>query len=291
MDQLTGLRMFVRVAQRRSFTAVAVEQGMSQSTVSRYIRELEERLHVRLLQRSTRQLALTDVGEAFLVKAVRVLEQLDEAEAEASQSVLVHTGRVRITAPMAFSRELLVPVLATWIEANPRVAVDLIVDDRYIDLITEGIDFAIRIGPLAESTLRSRKLGNERLVITASPAYLERRGTPRVLGDLRQHSCLVVQRRQGPLNAASALSGTGSLTMNNIDTARAGALAGLGVATLPRWLLRGDLASGALVALLEDDAPVPLPVYVVFPPNPRLRAPVRSCLNHVVRGLSSCKEL
>jgi DNA-binding transcriptional LysR family regulator len=189
MESLAGVAAFVRTAQLRSFTAAGRALGLSGSAVAKAVARLEASLGARLLHRTTRSVTLTDDGAVFLAHAQRALAALEDAASVVGRATTLR-GTLRVDAPVVLGRERLVPALVRWLAAHPHLAVDVRLSDRYTPLIDEGIDVAVRVGPIADSRLVARRLGEQRLALVAAPAYLAARGTPRRPGDLEGHDAV-----------------------------------------------------------------------------------------------------
>ena len=284
MDTLGDMTAFVRVVEARTFTAAAQRLGWSKSVVSRRLAELEERLGARLLNRSTRRLSLTEAGRAYYDRCVRILADIEETEASVASLHAEPRGQLSINAPMSFGMLHLPSAIAEFMASYPEVGVDLVLNDRFVDLIDEGYDLALRIGTLADSALYARKLAACRRVLAASPDYLARHGEPRHPGDLAHHECLVysmnsnadIWRLTGPdgqqINARIA----GRLSANNGDVLRDVAVAGGGIVLSPTLLICGQLADGSLVPVLTSYGPSDIPLHAVYPHNRHLSAKVRA---------------
>jgi DNA-binding transcriptional LysR family regulator len=238
---LNELAIFVAVVQARSFTAAARQLGLPKSTVSTKVSRLEERLGVRLLQRTTRSLGLTDAGAAFYERCARIIADVDEAERQLGQMQSQPRGRLRVTAPVDITATYLGAPLAQFIAGNPEVTVEVVATDRVVDLVNENFDVAVRAGKLAPSTLIARPLAPVSSRLYASPAYLDRHGRPRAPRDLSRHRCLVFTspvdpatwRLHGPGGKTETVAVEGPLLVNSPDTVRDAALGGLGIALLP----------------------------------------------------------
>jgi DNA-binding transcriptional LysR family regulator len=197
MDRLREMEIFIRVVETGSFSAAGRDFNLGQPSVSKTIAALEERLGARLLVRSTRQLSPTEAGTAYYERASRVVAEANEAEAAAQGAGAGIEGRLRISAPVTFGRLHLVPKLGEFFEANPRVRLELVMDDRIVDLVAESIDAALRLGALTDSALKARKLAQADRVVIASPAYLARKGTPLTPADLLGHYGIVYGQNSG----------------------------------------------------------------------------------------------
>lgn len=283
MDRLASMAVFAKVAELGSFSAAAGALGLSKSAVSKHVTALEERLGVRLVNRTTRRLALTEVGLSYRETCARIVQEVEEAELEAGRHGSEPRGRLRVTAPMTFGILHLAPLLPEFLARHPRLEIDLALDDRVVDLLEEGIDVALRIGTLRDSSLIARRLATARSLCAASPAYLAQAGTPGHPADLAAHNALRYTYRRGPEAWELERDGErhvvrlrGNLAANNGDALRAAALAGLGVVVLPDFIIADDVAAGRLVPLLTDWRTPEFPIQAVWPPQrhpaPKLRA-------------------
>lgn len=294
MDQLTGLRLFARVVERGSFTAVARELGVSQPSVSRQIAALEERLSARLLSRTTRRVKPTEAGLVFYERATRVLDDLAEAEAAVAHSVSSFEGKLRVAMSLAFGQQFVIPAARKFLTRFPKMRIELVINERYLDLIEEGIDVALRLGDLEDSTYIARNLGREKLVVVAAPRYIRAKGRPRTVDDLETHDGVVVMRRGEPsrwtfrtAHGESSILLTGPLHVDSIMAAHTAAREGFGVAVLPPYLASEDLRTRKLLRLLPDVEAVGLRVHAVYPPTRRLSSKVQSFIDHVARVIRS----
>lgn len=292
MDNLAGLTAFVQAAEMRSFVAAGRVLGISASAVGKSIARLEERLGVRLFQRSTRSIALTSEGTVFLERCRRILGEIEAAELELSNSKSAPQGRLRVSLPQVGS--LLHPVLAAFARAYPLVELDLDFSDRRVDVIEEGYDAVVRAGDSADSRLMSRQLGRFRLQLVAAPAYLAQHGTPALPADLVRHTCLLYKFPSSgkveawPLPDWPALQAAGLpalLNCNNVETLLHFAENGLGIAALPDFAVRAALAAGRLRPLLEAHRQHDGAFRILWPSNrhltPKLRAFIDFLAAHV----------
>jgi DNA-binding transcriptional LysR family regulator len=272
MDSTSDLRAFVRVMDRGSFSSAAKDLGLTPSAVSKLVSRLEDRLGVRLLERSTRRLALTPEGEAFLARARRIVADIEEAEAEVMQARGAPRGRLRINSGTAFGLHQLAPALADFLARYPEIDIDLSITDRYVDLIEEQADIAVRSGHIPEGPFVQRKIADLQRVICAAPSYLKRRGTPRVAADLQKHDCVVVA---GPgLNRWPFKTRTGidvvevrpRVSTDDAEAALRLAIEGAGIIRLSDVIVGSALRDGQLVALLTDTHHVePFPLAAIYP--------------------------
>lgn len=262
MDNRTGeMQVFLRVVETGSFSEAARQVRMTPSTVSKLIGRIEARLGVRLIERSTRRLALTAEGRAYYERSQAVLAEIEEIERELSQGVASITGTVRVSASVGFGMVAVEPLLPAFWAAHPEIVVDLSLSDEIVDLYMDRTDVAFRVGMLSNSSLTAVKLGTAPRKIVAAPDYLRRHGTPRVVEDLAQHACLGLNFRRSipvwPLRDGGRVvkqGVTGPLLANNGETARRMALAGMGLARMGEFHIREDLRSGALVEVLSEAA-------------------------------------
>jgi len=273
MDRLAALEAFARVAETGSFSAAARALALSKSLISRQVSALEAELGARLIARTTRSLALTEVGRGYYEQVARILAQMEEADLSVSQLQATPRGKLRVNAPMSFSLLRLAPVLPDFLALYPEIDVDLSMNDRRVDLMEEGFDLAIRLGRLAESSLIARKLGPMQRIVCASPAYLAERGLPQVPADLKVHDCLCYSnadtvdewRFSGPEGRPITVEVKGRVRANNGDLLRLAALRGLGLVDLPGFLVGADIEAGALVPVLREYIRQEGGVYAVYP--------------------------
>jgi DNA-binding transcriptional LysR family regulator len=258
MDATSDLRVFVRVMDRGNFSSAARDLGLTPSAVSKLVSRLEDRLGVRLLERSTRRLALTPEGETFLARARRIVADIEEAEAEVAQARGAPRGRLRINSGTAFGLHQLAPALADFLARYPEIDLELSITDRLVDLIEEQADIAVRSGHIPEGPFIQRKIADLQRVICAAPSYLKRRGTPRVAADLKEHDCIVVA---GPgLNRWPFKTRTGidvidvrpRVSTDDAEAALRLAVEGAGIVRLSDVIVGGPLRAGELSALLTD---------------------------------------
>lgn len=282
MEDLNAMIVFARVVEARSFSTAAEQLGMSKSTVSKHVSRLEDRLGARLLNRTTRRLNPTEVGLAFYEHCARIAAEVEEAEAVASRLQTSPRGTLRVNAPVSFALLHVVPAIPEFLAHHPELTVDLTLNDRFVDLIDEGFDLAIRIATLPDSSLIARRLAPNRMVVCAAPAYLERHGVPREPGELGRHNCASYTYpalknewsfREGKREITIAVRG--NFQSNNGGALRAAALAGLGIVLLPAFIVGEDLKIGTLKRLLGAYELPETSVYAVFPHNRHLSAKIR----------------
>ncbi|PBI81909.1 LysR family transcriptional regulator [Rahnella victoriana] len=257
MENLNGLLAFVRAAQSQSFAAAAERMGISASAVGKSVARLEEKLSVRLFNRSTRRISLTDEGQLFFERCQNIVSQLEEAEQELVRISAVPRGKLRITAP-AIGYRMLLPHLPEFRQRYPEVELDLDFSDRMADVIDEGFDIAIRSGDLSNSQMMSRRLGPFGFAIVGSPAYFASHPVPHTPDDLYQHTCLRYrfpgngQWQEWAMNGETPPELPLALSSNNLESILQAAVQGLGLAYVPEFIVRPYLESGELIAVLSD---------------------------------------
>ena len=288
MNRLREMEMFVRVIDSGSFSAAARYLNMGQPAVSKMIAGLEDRLGVRLLTRSTRKLSPTEAGTAFYERAVRAIGEANEAEAAAQGAGAGLEGRLRVSAPVTFSRLHLVPKLGSFLNAHPRVQLDLVMDDRVVDLVAENIDVAIRMGVLTDSALKARKLGQAERLVIASPAYLARRGVPRTPADLLEHDGIIYGQSSGGQEwifrrgtSETSVYLRTRLKLSAAEGVREAVLAGQGFAIASRWMFTPELKSGEVVSILEEWRLPPIDLWVIYPSGRLTSAKARTFIKWV----------
>ena len=259
MDALADIAVFVRVVERGSFTLAADDLELSRAVVSKYLSRLEERLGARLLHRTTRRLSLTEAGAALFEASRGAIERIEEAEAAVAQLQSEPRGRLRVSAPMSFGILHLGPAMAEFARAYPRVTLDVTLDDRFVNLVEEGIDVAIRIGVLTDSSLVARKLSFAKAVACASPGYLEEHGEPEAPEDLASHNCLIysylatanVWRFRAPDGREIPVAVNGTFRINNGIVLAEAAAAGHGILVTPSFYVAPMLRDGRLKRILQ----------------------------------------
>jgi DNA-binding transcriptional LysR family regulator len=301
MDRLTSMAMFVRVVERGSFAAAAEGSGMTPTMVGNHIRELEQRLKGRLLNRTTRSQSLTELGKRYHTRCVEILALIDSAELDAREMQTSPRGRLRISCPITYGTRALVPVLSNYLDRYPEVQVDLSLNDRFVDLAEEGFDAAIRVGVLPDSNLIARPLRSSPRVACASPAYLARHGTPQTPAELTQHNCLAFTLPSGPErlwrfprpdgSGEEYVAVRGRLDVNGGMALREAALAGLGVVLQPQLMLQDDLDSGHLVRLFPDWPAPTWPVHLVHLPDRSMPPKLESFIAFLQDALGRGSEL
>lgn len=292
MDRLEAMRVFVRVAELGSFSAVAQQLGVARSVVTRQVAALEAHLGAKLMVRSTRRLALTSAGNAYLEKCRVILNLVDAAETDAAEQRAVARGNVRVGLPLSFGLKRLAPLLLEFADRHPQVNLEMDYSDRRVDLVEEGFDLSIRITARLAPTDVVRRLGSSRLLTVASPAYLARHGRPRHPADLAGHECLTYLGDPSP-NSWTYGSGERServsvrsrYSANNGDVLAEAAARGLGIALQPDFIAGPYLSDGRLESLLEGFTPPELGVYALLPGTRYLPHRVRVLIEFLAERL------
>lgn len=288
MDQISAMRVFVAVVEEESFGAAARKLNLSPTAVSKQVMDLEGHLKARLLNRTTRRQSLTGTGSAYFERAKRILGEIEEADAEATNQSLTPTGLLRVNAPLSFGSKHVAPHLKAYLSRYPDVTVDLTLNDRVVDLVEEGYDLAIRIGQLSDSSLIARRLSSSQIFICAAPAYLEEHGTPQHPQDLPAHDCLIYSYVAQPGRWHFSRDGEDftvrlkpRLISNNGDALTAAAAAGLGIVRQPSFIADDALRDGRLRKILTDYDASTLGVHAVHPSSRLVSARVRTFIDHL----------
>jgi len=287
LDRFTGMAVFAKVVESASFAAAARHFGMSPAMVSKHVQTLEERLGVRLLNRTTRRVSATEVGLSYYEHCHRILAEMEHADRAAGDLQTAPRGLLRVTAPVSFALRHLDPAIAEYLAAYPDVSVELSLDDHYVDLVEERFDLAIRAGRLADSSLTARRLCSATMMLCAAPAYLAANGAPRAPSDLTKHNCLVYTYTT-PQSAWRFVDGSGKehvvrvsgrFLANNGDALRALALNGVGIILAPNFIVEEDLQAGNLIQLLPEYTTQETPVHAVYPHGRLLSAKTRTFID------------
>lgn len=299
MDRLQTMQTFVRVVETGSFSAVAREQGTTQSAVSKQVAALEKYLGVRLLARSTRALTPTDDGLRYFEEARRLVGEISEAEAQLRQGERTLSGPLRVATSVGFGLRVLLPHVQSFMRLNPDVRLDFKLDDGFVDLVEQGIDVAVRLGTLADSSLIARRVGTSQRLLVAGKKYVRSLGKesslPRVPQDLVDHNCIVYTglktRNNWEFSTADGSSVTvrvhGTLETNSSEVLRASIVDGAGIGYMPDWLFSDLLASGDVVVLMPDWQVKPIPIHLISPEARKHSAKVRAFGDHVAQCLQS----
>jgi len=289
MDRLKLIETFVAVATKGSLTAAARGEGVAPAVIGRRIDALEEHLGVKLLLRTTRRISLTHEGSAFLEDCQRLLVDLANAEASVSAGGVKASGHLRVTAPAGFGRRHVAPLVPKFLAQHPEVSVSLNLSDRVVDIVNEGFDCAIRVGDLGDSSLISVRLADNRRLCVATPAYLQRAGTPKSPADLARHECLTLSSDASQTRGwafmvdgvLTHLRPSGRLDCSDGQVLHDWCLAGLGLAWRSTWEVEGEVAAGRLVVVLDEFAAPPNGIFAVFPQRKHLPLRVRLWIDFV----------
>ncbi len=290
MEGIGAIPVFVAVVENSGFAAAARKLGVSKSAVSKRITQLEARLGAQLLHRSTRKLSLTEAGERYFAHAIEALSAAREAEDAVFELQGDPKGRLKINAPMSFGRLHVAPLVAGFLLHHPKIEIDMIMDDRVVDLIEGGFDMAIRAGTLPDSALVARKLAPCRNVLCAAPSYLERHGMPDEPSDLTGHNCLhyayfsdfhewTFIGEQEPVKVQT----NGSYQVNNSEALLEAVIGGLGIGRFPTFITGPHIAAGRLVHLLKDYRMPEQTIYAVFPERRHLPLKVRAIVDYLAQ--------
>ena len=293
MDRFDAMQAFARVVETGSFTKAAATLHMSKTSVTQLVQQLEARLRVRLLNRTTRKVNVTADGAAYYERVVRLLADIDDAETSLSSASMAPRGRLRVDVPSPFARMLLIPALPAFYARYPEIQLTLGVSDRLIDIIGENVDCVVRGGEITDQSLIARHVGDLQLGIYATPDYLQRAGTPmhpRELEAAGHHTVGFLWSRTGKAlpyamqrgEERIEAHGRPLLTVDDGNAYLAAGLAGLGMLWLPHYMAKPHLASGELVRLFEDWQMTPMPMYLAFPPNRHVSAKLRVFIDWVV---------
>jgi DNA-binding transcriptional LysR family regulator len=292
MDKFAEMRTFAAVVDAGSFVQAADALDISKAAVSRHVADLEERLGVRLLQRTTRKLSLTEEGRAFYGRCKSLLGELEDAEAEITSKSVQASGLVKINVPVSFGILHLAPLWPAFMAKHPKVSLDVAISDRMVDLVEEGYDMAVRIARLPSSSLVSRKLASTRLILCASPTYLKKHAKPKHPADLADHavlsySLLVMGEQwefegpEGPVTVAV----NPVLRTNSGDTCRAAALAHQGVILQPSFIVGEDLRKGTLVELMPQYRSLEFGIYAIYPSRRYVAPKVRTLIDYLASAM------
>ena len=289
MDLLAALRIFTRIAETGSFSSVAREMGATQPAVSRQIAALEAHLGARLFQRSTRSLTLTEDGRELLGHARGVIEAVEATEAAIGRRRVSPSGLVRLGCPGVFGRMYVAPRLHLLLARYPDLSVDLSMADQVVDMVQEGLDLSIRVGEVQDASLVARRIGSTTAIAVASEAYLARMGEPMHPTDLERHECIIFSRFPSPetwnfegADGKFAVPISGRMRTNGIEAVIEAALAGVGVALVPMWMMQGDMMGTRLRQILQAWRPPRRPISVVYPSRRFLAPRTRAVIDFLV---------
>lgn len=298
MDVLKAMTIFTEVAKQQGFAAAARELNLSTSAVSRYVIDLEDWLGIQLFQRTTRKLSLTEAGKKYLERCQQIIVEVSEIKHAASDQHVEPQGLLRITVPNFIAKNFLHDLLPTYLNRYPKVELDLVLTDRFIDLVEEGFDLAIRAGEPKDSTLIVRKLMDVKLALVASPRYLQQYGLPKTATDLKAHNCLI-DTASGYNNhwpIADKKNGkpvvvNGDVKVNSGEIIHSLALSGAGIALLPEFFLAKDIQDGRLISLLDSKIQFCGGLYAAYPQRKYLTANIRSFIDYLVGHIEQLKLL
>ena len=293
VDIVVSMRVFTAVVDAGSFVGAADRLGLSRGMATRYVAGLEEHLGVRLLHRTTRKLSLTEAGVDYNERAIQVLAMISEAESSVAQEASTPRGTLRVSSSNAFGARHLGLAIAEYLQRYPGVQVDVTLNDRMVDMVEEGFDVAIRVASKIDPGLVSRKLARSRLVVCASPGYLQKHGAPSVPEDLAQHQCLTYSYVSSPNEwhfkrerEERRIQVSGNLRGNSGDILRNAAVEGLGITLQPDFMIYEALREGTLVRILPDWETDDLAVFAVYPNRKFLPPKVRSFIDFLVERFS-----
>ncbi|MGX1495044.1 DNA-binding transcriptional LysR family regulator [Labrenzia sp. MBR-25] len=294
MDAITRMRCFIQVVDSNGFSAAAREMGRSKALVSKYVGELEDELGVRLLNRTTRQVSLTEVGEAYYKEASEILQRIDDLQASVQSSHQEVRGRLRVSAPRSMGDDLLNQAMMQFLVRYPEINLDLRLEDRFVDLVEEGFDLAVRVAQLEDSSLIARKIAPFRTVVCATPKTVETYGAPKVPADLSTRPCIIDTNYRYKQNWAFHTNGErtsvtvkGPLEVNSAAAARDAALCNLGFLRTPLFFVSKEIRDGRLVLLLEPHEEPMRGIYAVYPHRRHLSAKVRAFVDFLVEWYST----
>ena len=287
------MEAFVRVIDAGSFSGAAKQLRLGQPAVSKTIAQLEGWLGVRLLLRSTHRLTPTEAGRNFYDRAKRAIEEADEAELAARGAAATLSGRLRFCGPLTFTRLLVMPCLSIFLSEHPALDIDVVLEDRDLDLVAAGIDVALLIGRLADSAVTARKIGQCQRRVIGTPAYFEARGMPQTPADLLAHHAIVYEQRDGGASwsfrrgtSETTVAVSGRLRVSAGEGIREGVLAGLGFAIGSEWLFTPELKSGAVISVLEDWSLPAVDLWAVFPTGRQASAKARAFASFIESQMS-----
>ena len=299
LNRLVAMTVFVKVVEQGSFARAAERISMSTSAVSRHVAELEAHLNTRLLNRTTRRISLTESGQAYFERVLHLLADLEETEAVVSSNTVTPRGTIRLTCSTSFGVPHLAPAIGAFQARYPDVRFDISASNRFVDLVEEGLDLAIRIGDLGNPNLIARKIGSMRLVACASPDYLKRNGTPKNPEELAKHNCFTYEyapvknqwRFQDRKKNEIKVRIDGSVHANNGEMLAAIAVAGAGIALEPDFIVFPLVKSGQLVEILKSFQPASYNIYAVYPSRRHLSAKVRTFVDFLVEQFATTAGL
>jgi DNA-binding transcriptional LysR family regulator len=285
MDKLTSMVVFTRVAKAGSFASAAKELGLSRAMATKHVMQLENSLGIRLLNRTTRNLSLTEVGVVYLERCLQIIDDIEETELAVTRLQTEPRGTLKVNATPFFGAYHLAPAIAAYLDSYPDVNIELVLQTGHVDLIDEGFDLAIHLGDLNDSSLIARKLGSSQRLVCGSPSYFKQHGIPQTPDDLKKHNCLINwsmpprdqwQFTEADSRTATVVKVTGRLQANVADALRISAINGIGLVLLPTYMVGQDLRKGRLQAVLTDYEPAILEIHAIYPHRKHLSAKVRT---------------
>jgi len=293
MDRLAAMEAFIRVVDAGSFSDAAKQLRIGQPAVSKTIAQLEDWLGVRLLLRSTHRLTPTEAGRNFYDRAKRAIEEADEAELAARGAAATLSGRMRFCGPLTFTRLLVMPCLSSFLTEHPALDIDVVLEDRDLDLVAAGIDVALLIGRLADSAVTARKIGQCQRRVIGTPAYFEEKGVPQTPADLLAHEAIIYAQRDGGANwtfrqgtSETTVTVNGRLRVSATEGVREGVLAGLGFAIASEWAFAPELKSGAVISVLDNWSLAPVDLWAVFPTGRQASTKARAFASFIESQMS-----
>jgi DNA-binding transcriptional LysR family regulator len=293
MDRLAAMEIYVSVVEAGSFSATAKRMDLGQPAISKTIAQLEERLSARLLLRSTRSLTMTDAGQRFYEHAKLAIKEADEAEQAVRQASGSLSGKLRVSAAVTFACLHVLPSLDLFLSRHPKLEIDLTLDDRNIDLLEEGMDVALRMDSLTDSSMTARRIGRSPRHVIGTPEYFARAGRPRTPADLSNHQAIIYSQRGGgeawsfSQNGANvAVVVSGRVRVSAAEGMRTAVLGGMGLAVASRWMFSRELASGKVEAVLADWTLPPVDLWAVFPSGRLVTAKARAFVAFVEESLA-----
>jgi DNA-binding transcriptional LysR family regulator len=293
MDRVAAVALYIRIVESGSFSKAAAEFAITQPTATKAVAAMEQRLGARLLHRTTRGVSPTEVGALYYDRCKSIAHEIEAADNLATLMQSGVGGTLRVSTSVAFGRRVLVPLAVTYMRRHPSLTVDLGFEDRYVNMVEQGVDLAVRMGRLADSTLGSRWLGRNPWVTVAAPAYLKAHGTPKQPTDLRKHACLIYSTVQGddrwmltgPDGKEQVTPVRGPLRSNNLSAVLAAAREGLGIAILPCYVARESVADGSVQPILERHALPTQEIHAVFPSPKLVPGKVSAFIDHLREAL------
>ncbi len=294
MDRLAALEIFVRVVDSGSFSAVARHQRIGQPAVSKAVAQLEEWLGVSLLLRSTRSVVPTEAGRIFYERAKRTIEEADEAVLAARGSGHGLSGKLRVSTSICFGKLHVIPRLSEFLDEHPDLEIEMVLDDRHVDVVNEGIDVALRMGPMPDSSMTARRIAEGRRVVVATPAYLQRHGTPAFPGELASHQAIIYSGGVGwaswtfrKAEEAATVELQGRLKLTAAEGVREAVKCNMGLAVASEWNFWPELNSGQVVAILQDWALPPTNLCAVYPTGRLASTKARAFASFVERFMTA----